>query len=158
MRTSLNAARFLVGWAKGWFLLKWTKRTCSSVSHKSAQGRLFTCVSCWFCGIREERREQPTILRNLWGWRGSHIIRNFHLEIEICLCVINMSKFPSTDLTKCLSSYHGSKLFSSLPWYFLFILVSEFSSARWNILHILENVGNNFSNLGMKEVVFLLGL
>ncbi|XP_044803437.1 acrosin inhibitor 1 isoform X3 [Bubalus kerabau] len=26
------------------------------------------------------------------------------------------------DLTKCLSSYHGSKLFSSLPWYFLFIL------------------------------------
>lgn len=115
-------------------------------------------VSCWFCGIREERREQPTILRNLWGWRGSHIIRNFHLEIEICLCVINMSKFPSTDLTKCLSSYHGSKLFSSLPWYFLFILVSEFSSARWNILHILENVGNNFSNLWMKEVVFLLGL
>ncbi|XDA77037.1 hypothetical protein R6Z07F_007183 [Ovis aries] len=35
---------------------------------------------------------------------------------------LHSTTFSASDLTKCLSSYHGSKLFSSLPWYFLFIL------------------------------------
>ena len=41
-------------------------------------------------------------------------------------------KFSATDLIKCLSSRHGSKLFSSFSLHFFFALVSKFSSPELN--------------------------
>lgn len=49
-----DAARLLVGWAKGWeselLLFKMGKGTCPSVSRKPLWGLLFTCMSC---GLRQ---------------------------------------------------------------------------------------------------------
>ena len=67
-------------------------------------------------------------------------------------CVINLS-VSSTDVVKCLSPHHGSKLFSSFPWQDLFILVSRFSSAVKHVTY-LRKCRKKFCNPGMEELVF----